>query len=84
MVLGGTHRQPLVDLHGVYDTATTGEGRYDTSREWLEPLAPGDVLFFDPLLAHGSGPNTSSRRRRIATLWYVGEDDDSPDFCSAG
>ena len=73
-VLGGTHRGGLVDLHGVYDTSTTGSERFDTSRKCVEPMQPGDALFFHPLLAHGSGPNTSTRRRRIATLWYVGEE----------
>lgn len=75
-VLSGTHRGGLIDLHGVYDTSATGSERFDTSRRRVEPMQPGDALFFHPLLAHGSGPNISARRRRIVTLWYVGEQDE--------
>lgn len=70
-VLGGTHRGPLRDQHG-YDTSTMNEGMFDQSQLTVPALAPGDAVFFHPLLAHGSGPNRSPRRRRIATLWFVG------------
>jgi phytanoyl-CoA hydroxylase len=71
-VLGGTHTQGLMrDQHG-YDTSTTNEGVFDESRKLIPALAPGDAVLFHPLLAHGSGVNRSSRRRRLVTLWTVG------------
>lgn len=74
-VLGRTHAQAtLVDLRGVYDTGV-GAGaaaRWDESRRACPTLEPGDALLFHPLLAHGSAPNASPRRRRLATLWFVG------------
>ena len=74
-VLGGTHMGGFVDLHGIYDTAVDNDAhtdRYDVSKRTLPPLLPGDVIFFHPQLAHGSGANRSRRRRRLATLWFVG------------
>jgi len=71
-VLSGTHKGPLLDLRGVYDTSSSGDGRFDTSGRALPTLQPGDALLFHPLLAHGSGANASTRRRRLATLWFVG------------
>jgi phytanoyl-CoA hydroxylase len=71
-VLGGTHRPGLLlNQHG-YDTSTMNEGVFDESRLAIPALHPGDAVFFDPLLAHGSGPNRSDRRRRLLTLWFVG------------
>jgi ectoine hydroxylase-related dioxygenase (phytanoyl-CoA dioxygenase family) len=71
-VLGGSHKHGLLrDQHG-YDTSTMNEGVFDESRRQTPSLAPGDAVFFLPLLAHGSGPNLSTRRRRLATLWFVG------------
>ena len=49
---------------------------FDESGRRLEPLDPGDAIFFHPMLAHGSGRNVSGRRRRVATLWYVGKDEE--------
>jgi ectoine hydroxylase-related dioxygenase (phytanoyl-CoA dioxygenase family) len=73
-VLGGTHKQGLLrDQHG-YDTSTLNDGVFDESRRSVPALAPGDAVFFDPLLAHGSGLNRSSRRRRLVTLWFVGSE----------
>ena len=74
-VLSGTHVGGFVDLHGIYDTAVDVDlptDRYDVSRRTLPHLLPGDAIFFHPHLAHGSGANRSSRRRRLATLWFVG------------
>ena len=87
-VLSRTHRTP--EPRGArdrYDTrAGTDETRaagdfetasfFDESGRRLEPLDPGDAIFFHPMLAHGSGRNVSGRRRRVATLWYVGKDEE--------
>lgn len=71
-VLGGTHRSGLVEGQYRYDASQSLEHRFDASRRAVPPLAPGDAVFFSPWLAHGSGPNRSARRRRLATLWFVG------------
>jgi ectoine hydroxylase-related dioxygenase (phytanoyl-CoA dioxygenase family) len=71
-VLSGTHTGSLVDLHGVYDGGGSNDELFDLAGRTLPRLAPGDALLFHPLLAHGSGPNLSDRRRRLATLWFVG------------
>lgn len=36
----------------------------------LVAMAPGDVVFFGPLVIHGSGPNTSDRDRRANTFAF--------------
>ncbi len=71
-VLAGTHRSGLVAGQYRYDASQTLEERFDGSRRTVPALAPGDAVFFSPWLAHGSGPNRSERRRRMATLWFVG------------
>ena len=71
-VLGGTHRSGLVAGQYRYDASQSLEHRFDGSRREVPSLAPGDTVFFSPWLAHGSGPNRSARRRRLATLWFVG------------
>lgn len=71
-VLGATHTSGLVPGQYRYDASQTLERLFDTSRRAVPALAPGDAVFFSPWLAHGSGPNGSDRRRRIATLWFVG------------
>lgn len=71
-VLGRTHSSGLVEGQYRYDASQTLEQRFDTSRRVVPALAPGDAIFFSPWLAHGSGPNRSERRRRLATLWFVG------------
>lgn len=71
-VLGRTHRTPLVDLEHRYDTSTRNEGLFDLTFREVPTLAPGDAVVFHPMLAHGSGPNRSDRRRRLVTMWWVG------------
>lgn len=71
-VLGRTHTGPLVDLEQRYDTSTRNEDLFDRSRREVPVLAPGDAVAFHPMLAHGSGPNRSDRRRRLVTMWWVG------------
>ena len=73
-VLGGTHvRGEARALRDAYDTSGASDalGLFDESKRVVPALDPGDAVFFHPLLAHGSGPNESGRRRRVATLWYV-------------
>ena len=73
-VLGGTHaRGEARALRDAYDTSGASDalGLFDESKCVVPALEPGAAVFFHPLLAHGSGPNESERRRRIATLWYV-------------
>ncbi|MEQ1506475.1 MAG: phytanoyl-CoA dioxygenase family protein [Myxococcota bacterium] len=71
-VLGRTHRSPLVDLEHRYDTSTRNEDLFDLTYREVPTLAPGDAVVFHPMLAHGSGPNRSDRRRRLVTMWWVG------------
>lgn len=71
-VLGRTHGSGLVPGQHSYDASQTLEQLFDTSCRAVPALAPGDAIFFSPWLAHGSGPNPSARRRRLATLWFVG------------
>ena len=74
-VLGGTHALGSVkDLKGRYDTggADDDEALFDQSQRTCPKLLPSDALIFHPLLAHGSAANRSGRRRRLATLWFVG------------
>lgn len=71
-VLGRTHTSGLVPGQHSYDASQTLEQLFDTSHRAIPALAPGDAVFFSPWLAHGSGPNRSARRRRLATLWFVG------------
>ncbi len=71
-VLGRTHTAGFVDLRGAYDTSTANAGMWDERHRACPDMRPGDALLFHPSLAHGSGPNASDHRRRIATLWFVG------------
>jgi len=76
-VLGRTHGAgESTALRDAYDTSGVSDalGLFDESRLTCATLQPGDGVFFHPMLAHGSGPNASARRRRIATLWFVGSD----------
>lgn len=69
-VLGRTHLNGLIDFP--YDHTSMNEGVFDETHRVLVPMQPGDAVLFHPLLAHGSGPNLSSRPRRLVTLWYRG------------
>ena len=62
------------ELRDAYDTSGASDDLrlFDESSLTCKTLRPGDGIFFHPMLAHGSGANTSDRRRRIATLWFVG------------
>ena len=81
-VLGRTHVEGEAPktLRDAYDGATESVAKlqsesspiFDESYRRCPTLAPGDAVFCHPMLAHGSGRNASTRRRRIATLWYVG------------
>ena len=69
-VLSGTHADGPVEFD--YDTSGTNAGIFDESRRTLITLDPGDAVIFHPHLAHGSGPNTSARQRRLVALWFIG------------
>lgn len=71
-VLARTHTSGLVPGQYRYDASQTLEQRFDTTHRFVPALTPGDAVYFSPWLAHGSGPNRSERRRRMATLWFVG------------
>ena len=80
-VLGRTHvrGEAPKTLRDAYDGATEPVAQLQRERALFDEtfrrcptLNPGDAIFFHPMLAHGSGRNASARRRRIATLWYVG------------
>ena len=71
-VLGGTHARGFLPGQRGYDTSTTNVGVFDETRAAIPALSPGDAVLFHPLLAHGSGPNRSARRRRLVTLWFTG------------
>jgi phytanoyl-CoA hydroxylase len=68
-VLGRTHHQ-LIDHP--YDGSTMNHGVFDETHRVVPTLEPGDAILFHPRLAHGSGPNRSTRPRRLITLWYGG------------
>jgi ectoine hydroxylase-related dioxygenase (phytanoyl-CoA dioxygenase family) len=72
-VLGRTHTNGLLALPKGYDTSQMNDGVFDDAHRALPNLKPGDAVLFHPLLAHGSGRNESSRRRRMITLWLVGK-----------
>lgn len=38
------------------------------------PMEPGDALFFDVATVHGTGPNSSERRRRALQMQYAPRD----------
>lgn len=69
-VLSGTHAGGAVKFD--YDTSGASGGVFDESRRTPIPLDPGDAVVFHPHLAHGSGPNPSSRQRRLVALWFIG------------
>ena len=73
VVCGGTHKAGLVDGQHGYDTSQRYAELFDQSRAAVPSLASGDAVFFSPWLAHGSGENRSPRRRRLCTLWFVGQ-----------
>ena len=72
VVLGRTHKGGRREGQYGYDTSTMNEGMFDDAHRAVPSLSPGDAVFFHPHLAHGSEPNRSDRRRRLATLWFVG------------
>lgn len=69
-VLGRTHTSGLIDFP--YDALSMNEGIFDETRRELVAMQPGDAVLFHPLLAHGSGKNTSDRPRRLVTMWFRG------------
>jgi ectoine hydroxylase-related dioxygenase (phytanoyl-CoA dioxygenase family) len=68
----GSHLQGPVD-HARFASSSFGiglEGGLDAFPSTLIEFAPGDAIFFGPLVIHGSGPNTSTRDRRANTFAF--------------
>ncbi len=68
----GSHKQGPID-HKDFQTHsfTIGlEGGLDAYEADIVELAPGDAVFFGPLIIHGSAPNTSKQHRRCNTFAF--------------
>nr|MBA3708879.1 phytanoyl-CoA dioxygenase family protein [Planctomycetota bacterium] len=68
----GSHLQGPVD-HARFASSSFSiglEGDLDAFPATMIEMAPGDAIFFGPLVIHGSGPNGSSRDRRANTFAY--------------
>ena len=79
----GSHNSSLrcaVDLHtGTRrtDDVRPGSIEFDLSHYEIvtPPVGPGDIMLFDSLTIHGSGPNTSlDRQRRLLSVRYISAD----------
>jgi phytanoyl-CoA hydroxylase len=67
-VVPGTHELGPLEAHGPSNTVDAAE--YPLERGTPLPASAGDVLFFNYLTVHGSGPNRSSRTRRNVLFQY--------------
>ncbi|MBA2481686.1 MAG: phytanoyl-CoA dioxygenase family protein [Planctomycetes bacterium] len=68
----GSHLQGPVD-HARFASSSFSiglEGGLDAFPSTLLEFAPGDAVFFGPLVIHGSGPNASARDRRANTFAF--------------
>ncbi len=77
-VVPASHRQGLVD-HDYPDWEYVNKGFFaakdvDVSERVYVELAPGDTLFFHPLLLHGSGRNRSDGFRRAISAHFAAAD----------
>ncbi|HYE05986.1 MAG TPA: phytanoyl-CoA dioxygenase family protein [Planctomycetota bacterium] len=79
LVVAGSHRWGLLAHHADEVTTSYKQWCIDTPvlrdrlrEEMIRPIIgePGDVLFFDPLLVHGSGHNLSPLPRKALILCY--------------
>ncbi len=68
-VIPGAHREPLP--HFKRRDWQICDDQIERTRIVAVPLKPGDVLFFDGLMPHGTPATRSSRRRRALQLHYV-------------
>jgi len=74
MFARGSHRlgcQPVVDLHrGRPQAQGMPSAALDDFEVVCPPLAPGDAVFFSPLVMHGSPPRrTAGRRAAWSSIW---------------
>lgn len=67
-VVPGTHRLGPLEAHG--PSHTVDAEAYPLERGTPVPAAAGDVVLFNYLTVHGSGPNRSSRTRRNVLFQY--------------
>lgn len=72
-VIRGSHREGC--LPGTFDGTLLGgfytdPERFDRSQAVRLEVAAGSLIFFDPHLVHGSGPNTSDAARRALIITY--------------
>jgi ectoine hydroxylase-related dioxygenase (phytanoyl-CoA dioxygenase family) len=72
-VIPGSHRGGLRRHRegGDHAAFTLSLDEFDPSDAVALPAKAGTAIFFGPLLAHASGPNTSSRERRSATMVFM-------------
>lgn len=75
-VIPGSHREGLREHGNIDDNrninlAYFGARDIDIERRVHIEMAAGDVLFFHPLLLHGSGRNTSAGYRRAISAHYA-------------
>jgi phytanoyl-CoA hydroxylase len=67
-VIPGSHRLGPLEAHGPSKTVDADEFPFDRAEP--VPARAGDVLFFNYLTIHGSGPNRSTRTRRNVLFQY--------------
>ncbi len=72
-VVPGLHRQGILKRPNS-DQPWFDEGEFDSTDAVPVVLNAGDALFFHLCLPHGSGPNTSSNRRRSLIYRYINVD----------
>ncbi len=77
-IIPGTHDRGLLE-HGDPDWEYVNHGFFgiediDVDKRVHIELAPGDTLFFHPLLVHGSGHNRTSGFRRAISVHYAAGD----------
>ena len=71
-VIPGSHKKGLIEhYHG--EDYMIREEIIDRDKIVYAEMAPGDVLFFDVLTLHASGPNNSDKRRLCAIIDFDSE-----------
>ncbi len=68
----GSHTLGAVD-HRHFESTSFSiglDGGIEDRTSTMVEMQPGDVIFFGPLVIHGSGPNRSARDRRANTFAY--------------
>lgn len=76
IIVKDSHHQKLTKNIKGYDTSKLRSSNFDHDEMKELPLLqrPGDAVFFDPWLAHGSGPNRSESSRILLTFWFVDQE----------